>query len=163
MNIGFEIDDMISTSLKCLTSRDEVDRQMVVEKARDTLSKIREAGHQITLYTRRDVSVGLETEAWLQRNRISYDRISFNRPHSITLFFAPDVRKFVNWDDTKEELIINGVIKRDERDADAGAAVGGRAAGDTSGELEGKKEVEDESGGAGGSGQEKMRGIQILK
>lgn len=163
MNIGFEIDDMISTSMQCLTAQADVDKQTVVEEARDVLIKIKAAGHQITLYTRRDVSVGLETEAWLGKNRIPYDRISFNRPHSITLFFANDVRQFIDWDKTKEELVINGVLKRDEKNEGTGTPGGRGTVGDSAGRCEGKKEVEDQSGRADSPEQEKRSGIQVLK
>lgn len=163
MNIGFEIDYLISSPLKVLTDSKEVAAQKVVAEARETLIKIKAAGHQIILYTRRDVSAGLDTEIWLGKNGIPYDKIVFNRPHSMLMYFAPDVREFVDWAATRLELSKNGVIEKDEKVEDTGCADGRGAADDTPARREDKKDVENESGRAGSAEPEKKSGIQLLK
>ena len=163
MNIGFEIDEMISTPVRVLTDANDVRVQKVIVDARETLQKIKAAGHQVILYTRRDVSTGIETENWLNRNGIPYDKIVFNRPHAMMMYFAPDVREFGDWATTKAELYKNGVIKKDEKVEDTGTAKSGRAAGNKPERRKTKKKVEDKSGGAGNAKPEKKSGVQVLK
>lgn len=110
-SIGFEIDQIVSTPVSSLTDLDDILNQKVIEGARDTIIALKEQGHKIVFYTRRDVSTALMTEKWLDKNKIPYDQISFNRPHSTTIFFSDNTRRFTSWDNVKADLRSVGLWK----------------------------------------------------
>lgn len=164
MLVGFEIDDLISTPVRTLTDSCDVRAQKVIVDARETLEAVRAAGHQILLYTRRDVSVGIETETWLQRNKIPYDKIIFNRPHNMVVYFSADVRQFVDWKRTRTELQKYGVVKGKEGEVlDTGTPADGKTAGDKRAGHKTKKKVGKKPGDTSGPETEKRPGIQVLK
>ena len=111
MQIGFEIDNLICTTVKSLTNREDISKQVPFDGAKETLDELKKQGHSIVIYTRRDASVALETEAWLSKNKIPYDQIIFGRPRQLSIFFANDCRQFINWSKVKEELIKYGFLK----------------------------------------------------
>jgi hypothetical protein len=111
VQIGFELDEIISTPVKRMTDLEEISKQEVLAGAREFLITLKEAGHQITILTHRDSSTSLDTERWLDKNKIPYHYISYNRPRNVFLLFAPDCRQFISWDDTRKELEKYGVLK----------------------------------------------------
>lgn len=119
MYIAFEVDSVISSPVKKLTDRESIEQQTAIDGAKEVLDEIRKQGHQIVIYTKRDSSTALETEAWLKKNKMPYDQIIFGRARNTMIFFSPDSRQFVNWKGVKEELIRNGFLvnkKQEEED-----------------------------------------------
>ena len=114
MQIGFEIDAILCKPVKGMTNLEEIEKAEVLEGAKDFLVKIKEAGHQIIILTHRDSSTALSTERWLDKNRIPYHHILYNRPRNVFLLFAPDCRQFVNWDETRKELEKYGVLREEK-------------------------------------------------
>jgi hypothetical protein len=111
LQIGFEIDGIISSPVKCMTDLEEIAKQEVLAGAREFLKSLKDAGHQITILTHRDSSTALDTERWMDKNQIPYHHIMYNRPRSVFLLFAPDCRQFINWDETRKELEKYGILK----------------------------------------------------
>lgn len=109
---AFEIDGLISEPVESLTKLDNIHKQKVIDGAVGVLKKIKEKGHFITLYTKRDVSTALDTQAWLDKNKIPHDNIIFNRPVLPTLFFSADFRQFVSWQKVEDELKEYGFIEQ---------------------------------------------------
>ena len=109
--IGFEIDSIVSTPITHLTDLAEVSTQKLIEGAKDVILELKKQGHKIVFYTRRDVSTALATESWLDKNKIPYDQITFNRPHTTTIFFSENSRRFTTWDNVVSELRAIGVYK----------------------------------------------------
>ncbi len=111
MNIGFELDSLICTPIKQMTDVSSIPVQTIIEGAKEMLDELKSQGHKIILYTHRNVSTALETEAWLSKNRVPYDQIIFDRPRMMVMYFAEDCRQFKSWNGVKDELVKYGVIK----------------------------------------------------
>lgn len=111
MNLGFELDSIICTPVKQMTDIESIASQEVIEGAKEMLNEIKTQGHRIVIYTHRNVSTALETEAWLSKNRIPYDQIIFDRPRNMIMLFAEDCRQFKSWKDVKDELVRYGLLK----------------------------------------------------
>ena len=111
MQIGFELDNMICTPIKRMTDLEEISKQEVLAGAKEFLIELKNAGHQIVILTHRDASTALDTERFLDKNKIPYHHIMYNRPRNVFLLFAPDCRQFVSWEDTRKELEKYGVLK----------------------------------------------------
>ena len=114
MQIGFELDNIICTPIKSMTDLEEISKQQVLEGAKEFLIKLKEAGHQITIMTHRDGSTALDTERWLDKNKIPYHHIMYNRPRNVFVLFAPDCRQFISWDATQKELEQYGILRADK-------------------------------------------------
>lgn len=102
MNIGVELDDVISSALSNYTALTEVASTKVLEGSKEALDKIKAMGHVIVIYTSRDASLGPDTEIWLQRNKIPYDKIIFNKP-VLDINIDKKCCKFENWDSFLEK------------------------------------------------------------
>ena len=102
MNIGIELDNIISSAVTNYMSMSEVMDAELLNSSKEALDKIKAMGHTITIYTCRDASLGPDTETWLQNNKIPYDRIIFNKP---TLDITIDTKcyKFDNWESFLEK------------------------------------------------------------
>lgn len=111
MNIGFELDSIICTPIKQMTDISAISEQTVLEGAKEMLNEIKAQGHRVIVYTHRNVSTALETEAWLSKNRVPYDQIIFDRPRMMVMLFAEDCRQFKSWNGVKDELIKYGIMK----------------------------------------------------
>ena len=113
VQIGFELDDLISTPIKRLTDLEDIPKQTVIEGAVEVLTKIKEAGHQIVIYTNRDASTMLETQRWLDKNKIPHHHVYFNRPKMFRIF-AKDCQEFINWEETKKHLEKYDIVKKEK-------------------------------------------------
>lgn len=102
MNIGIEIDNIISSPISNFTALNEVSDTTVLKGARESLEKIKELGHIIIIYTTRDASLGPDTEIWLKSNKIPYDKIFFNKP-SFDIAIDKKNYKFDNWESFLEK------------------------------------------------------------
>ena len=96
MIIAVEIDRIISTPARTSVALTDAEHCTVLPEAKDALVKLKEKGHEIHIFTRRDVSLAMATEMWLQKNKIPYDRLVPNKPeyHIIVDTVA---YKFQNW------------------------------------------------------------------
>lgn len=162
MYIGFEIDGMLCSPSKSMTDFEEIGKQVLVEEGRVLLTELKAAGHHIVLYTRRDASTMMATEMWLVKNKIPYDKVVYNRLHTVVMFFSPDARAFTGWGKVREELLINGAIKEKHADT-ASAEDGGAAEKDSKAGCQGKEELDAQSGGAGPQGPPPGGTVQTLK
>jgi len=115
MRIGFELDGVISTPVKSLTDLSGIAEQKVLEGVKEVLKMLKDSGHDIVIFTKRDVSTALDTERWLDKNKIPYDQIMYNRPSSMALFFTDNNRQFVSWTGVKNELVKYGVLQENEK------------------------------------------------
>lgn len=80
MLISIEIDGIISTPVRSKVALNDVSKCEVLPGAKEALDEIKKFGHKVFIYTCRDASLGPETETWLQKNKIHYDGIMFNKP-----------------------------------------------------------------------------------
>lgn len=111
MQIGFEIDNLICTSVSSLTNREAIEKQTPIEGAKEVLDTLKQQGHAIVIYTKRDASVALETEAWLSKNKIPYDQIIFDKPRRLAIYFSSECRQFTSWTKVKQELLDYGFLQ----------------------------------------------------
>lgn len=166
MRIGFEIDGILCWQVPgAVTDMGSVGKLAVIEQAKELLLDIRTSGHQIILYTTRDSSMALETEAWLSKNGIPYDAIIFNRPRMMSLFFAPDARQFTSWDTTRSELTRHGFLQeRQTGNEDSRGTEDGRAKKNLKTRHQDKKILDEKPDRTSGPESEKgQSGFQILK
>lgn len=162
MFIGFEIENIVCTPLERLTNIEEVKNCKPIEETINLIREIKQAGHQIILYTKRDSSLGQETENWLSRHKVPYDRIMFNRPSTPILFFSNDSRQFNNATIAKEELVKHGILQAPEETTHSETTTAGKA--DDNSQTKDTKEVASESNGTSSTKpKENSTGIQILK
>lgn len=111
MQLSFELDDVLCTPVKSLTDLEQIGKAEVLPGAREFLVELKEAGHQITVFTHRDSSTALDTERFLDKNHIPYNHIVYNRHRGGFLLFAPDCRQFISWEETRKELEKYGILK----------------------------------------------------
>ena len=111
MQLGFELDSVVCTPVKSMTDLEAISKAEVLPGAREFLVELKEAGHQIVILTHRDASTALDTERFLDKNKIPYHHIMYNRPRSVFLLFAPDCRQFINWEETRKELEKYGILR----------------------------------------------------
>ncbi len=102
MNIGIELDNIISSAVTNFMAMPEVMDAKLLNGSKEALDKIKAMGHTITIYTSRDASLGPDTETWLGINKIPYDRIIFNKP-TLDLTIDRKCYKFDNWDSFLEK------------------------------------------------------------
>ncbi len=102
MNIGIELDNIISSELPDYMSMTEVANTEVLKNSKEALDKLKEMGHTIVIYTTRDASLGPDTEMWLQKHKIPYDRIIFNKP-ILDIIIDKKNYKFDNWESFLEK------------------------------------------------------------
>lgn len=101
MIFGFEIDGIISSPVRNKMAMTDVEKCQVLPEAKENLIKLKELGHQIVIYTQRDVSLGQVTETWLQRNKIPYDYIILSKPE-VDIMVDQNCHKFKSWEDLME-------------------------------------------------------------
>lgn len=102
MLISIEIDGIICTPIRSSVALNDVAKCEVLPGAKDAIDEIKKLGHKVVIYTSRDASLGPETETWLQKNKIQYDGIMFNKPqYDINI----DLKsyKFVKWEQLFED------------------------------------------------------------
>ena len=162
MFIGFEVDNIISTPLEHLTSIDEVRDRKPIQEIIDLIKEIKQAGHHIVIYTKRDASLGPETEMWLSKHKVPYDRIMFNRPVTPVLFFSNESRQFHNYQTTKEELIKHGVLQA-PKETTHSKTTDTREANDNQITKDSQVMVEKSDGTSGTESKEGPTGVQVLK
>lgn len=96
MDIGIEIDNVISTQISNKVAMNEISECAVLKESRAALEKLKAMGHTVILYTSRDASLGPETEIWLNKHKIPYDTIIFNKP-VLDIIIGKNCYKFDNW------------------------------------------------------------------
>jgi hypothetical protein len=160
--LGFEIDGMVSSTPGSFTELAVIAKQTVIPGALDLLTELKKAGHHIVLYTHRDASTAIETEKWLSKNKVPYDRIMFNRPHNVVLFFSQDARKFNGWDGVREELVGHGILKERHEDT-TGAKDRGAHQEDSQAGHQGSEDVVEKPSGTDAQGPPSGGTRQTLK
>jgi len=96
MIIAIELDRIICTPVSSSVSLNDVGKCELTENAKESLDKLKSLGHTILIYTSRDASLGPETQVWLQKNKIPYDRIICNKPN-YDLLIDNKSCKFSSW------------------------------------------------------------------
>lgn len=97
MIIALELDKIICTPVSNWNALDQVEKCKVLPGAKEALDKLKELNHTILIYSKRDISLGMDTEVWLQKNNIKYDKIIFGKPQYDVML---DIQafKFTDWD-----------------------------------------------------------------
>ena len=96
MNIAIEIDSIICTPVSSTVALIDVEECQLLPGTVEALNKMKEQGHIIMLYTTRDASLGPDTEMWLQRNKVPYDKIIFNKLE-FDIILDRKAHKFDSW------------------------------------------------------------------
>ena len=96
MIIGLEMDRIICSPVSNHVAMGDVEKCKPLLGAKEYLDKLKELGHTIVIYSTRDASLGPQTEMWLQRNKIHYDRIIFNKPQ-FDILIDKKCHRFKNW------------------------------------------------------------------
>jgi uncharacterized HAD superfamily protein len=102
MIIAFELDDIISSPVSNFMALSDAEKCTVKEKSKETIDQLKTLGHTIVIFTKRDASLMASTEYWLQKNKIQYDRILFNKPQ-YDMLVDTKCFKFTSWDDLLEK------------------------------------------------------------
>lgn len=96
MIIAIELDNIIASPVSNFVALNEVEKCEVKSLSKESLEDLKKLGHTIIIYTSRDASLGPATETWLQKNKIPYNRIVFNKPR-VDLVIDRNAYKFSNW------------------------------------------------------------------
>lgn len=99
MRIGIDLDGTFSTDRY---ESGGVLRCKLMPGAKETVEKMRAAGHEVIFFTHRSDDLKQETIKWLKDNRIQYDGIIFGKPH-FNLYIGNESERFTSWD--KVEVI----------------------------------------------------------
>ena len=102
MIIALEIDNIVSTPLSNAYAINEVHECKVIPGAKEALEKFKKLNHTILIYSKRDVSLLIDTEMWLQKNKIPYDQVLVGKPR-YDVVLDPCAFKFKNWDEFLEK------------------------------------------------------------
>ena len=97
MIIAIEIDRIISSPVSNSYRLTEVSKCTVLNGAKEALDKLKELNHTIYIYSKRDVSLGMDTEVWLKKNKIKYDKIIFSKP-AYDIMIDDKSYKFDSWE-----------------------------------------------------------------
>jgi len=97
MLIAVELDGIVCTSVTNFVALADVEKCDVLPGAKEALEQIKAQGHTILIYSRRDSSLGPATEVWLQKKKIPYDRVMFNKPE-YHIFIDTKNYKFDSWE-----------------------------------------------------------------
>lgn len=102
MIIALEIDDIVSTPLSNSYALNEVHECKIIPGAKEALEKLKKLNHTILIYSKRDVSLIMDTEVWLQKNKIPYDQILLGKPR-YDILLDDKAFKFTNWNEFLEK------------------------------------------------------------
>lgn len=97
MMIAFDLDNIVCEPIGNRISIDAVAKCTTLPGAKDALDKLKKLGHDIMIFTKRDLSLGPSTHLWLQKNKIAYDYLICGKPHYDVLI-DPQTFKFTTWD-----------------------------------------------------------------
>lgn len=99
----FDLDGVLARSLWPFADED-IPNFPVVERAAETLRKVKEAGYRIIIWTARSQSLEDVTRKWLEKNGIPYDELWMEKPPFT--FFVDDraVNFDGSWDGLAERL-----------------------------------------------------------
>jgi len=118
--IGVDIDGTLSTIKQSDQTYADVKMLPGADKA---LKELKDAGHEIILYTARHMqscghNVGLVTKRvgsittnWLKQNNITYDQIFFGKPNA-NITIAPNVIRFFEWNKINLQQIEKAAAKK---------------------------------------------------
>lgn len=104
MIIALEIDNIISTPVSQPFKLMDVSKCEVLPGVKEALDKLKDLNHVIWIYSKRDVSLGMETEIWLKKNKIPYDKIILSKPQ-YDILIDEKVYKFDTWDKFFEKYV----------------------------------------------------------
>ena len=93
-----ELDNIICNPISSPMALSDVSECKVTPETVDTLAKLKKLGHTIVIYTERDVSLCMETETWLQKNKVPYDYVILNKL-KYDVFIDSNVHKFNGWNE----------------------------------------------------------------
>ena len=97
MIIALDLDKIVCTPVSNSWALDQVSECKVLPGAKEALDKLKKLNHTILIYSKRDVSLGMDTEVWLKKNGIPYDSIIFGKPQ-YDVMLDTQVFKFEDWD-----------------------------------------------------------------
>jgi hydroxymethylpyrimidine pyrophosphatase-like HAD family hydrolase len=98
MMIAFDLDNIVCTPIHSSVNLNGVENCTVLTGAKEALDKLKKLGHNIMIFTRRDLSLGPSTHVWLQKNKISYDYLICGKPN-YDILIDPQTFKFSNWEE----------------------------------------------------------------
>jgi len=96
MIIAIEIDKIISSPVENSYKLTDVQKCTVLPGAREALEKLKKLNHIIFIYSKRDVSLGIDTQVWLKKNKIPYDTVMFSKPE-YDIVLDEQAYQFKNW------------------------------------------------------------------
>ena len=97
MIIALDLEKIVCTPISNSYELNDVSQCEVLPGAKEALDKLKELNHTILIFTKRDVSLGMDTEIWLKKNDIPYDSIIFGKPQ-YDVMLGTQVFKFEDWD-----------------------------------------------------------------
>jgi hydroxymethylpyrimidine pyrophosphatase-like HAD family hydrolase len=98
MIIAFDLDNIICTPIYNSVSLNEVNDCNILPGAKEALDKLKKLGHDVMIFTRRDLSLGPSTHMWLNKNKIPYDYLICGKP-KYDLLVDSQTFKFSNWEE----------------------------------------------------------------
>lgn len=98
MIIALELDTMICTPISNPVALQEVSSCQLLPGSKEAIEKLKSLGHYIFIYSSRDSSLCQESERWLQKNKVYYDRIQFGKPF-YDIVLDSKSQRFTSWDE----------------------------------------------------------------
>jgi len=98
MIIALELDGMICTPISNPFALQDVSSCVLLPGAKEALDRLKSLGHVIFIYSHRDTSLCQESERWLQRNKVHYDRIQLGKP-MYDIVLDSQSQRLTSWDE----------------------------------------------------------------
>lgn len=98
MILAFELDGQICTPISNPVALQDVSACQLLPGAKEALDRLKKLGHSIFIYSHRDSSLCQESERWLQKNKVHYDRIQLGKPF-YDIVLDSKSQRFNSWDE----------------------------------------------------------------
>ena len=107
MIVAIELDHIICNPISNSVASVEVKNRTVNPEVLDFIKHLKEKGHAVVIHTDRDPSLMLETEGWLDKNRIPYHHVVYGLPKTDVLF-SKNAVQFTDKDSALQQVKLHG-------------------------------------------------------
>ncbi len=107
MIVAIELDGVLCNPILNSVTAWEVKDRTVKAEILEFIKHLKEKGHDIVIYTDRDPSLMIETEAWLNKNKVPYHHVVYGLPHK-DICFSTNSMKFIDKASALEQVKLHG-------------------------------------------------------
>lgn len=107
MIVAFDLDGLICSAISNDVAVSEVKSCVPNPTVVEFMRELHNNRHDLVIYTTRDGSLMLETEAWLNKHNVPYHHVIYGLPKR-NLYFSTDSVRFLNKENAVEQVRLYG-------------------------------------------------------